>query len=487
MGAVSKLRMVSCVDGDEGGNELMVEGGSIGAVRPASRGVGTTVEVSDLFYNTPVRRRHLKSESAELRQISQLLQAYALARPDVHFSFKVEGRITLDIPTADDLHGRMGQVFGMDRLRRMVPILIEADDLSLEGFLGAPENSRVRSGHQMFLINGRWVNSFLLRTAVREAYGDLIPQSRHPEAVLHLRLAPEEVDVNVHPTKREVRLLRERMLYPRLIALLREQVEGRFPTLNLRQRPEEPDRDPGRSQIPMGLYLSRPAPGGDGRVAEKSNPPALQVFPFPGNEEKVSEDTEEGDDLAPAMASMWQVHETYILAAIEGGILIIDQHAAHERVLFEQAMGRLLGDPATSQELLFPLVVDLTHDELAVLLEINTTLEKLGFHLELFGGTSVLVHAIPTGFREWRHGALMKDVLDHYTDLQTGTDVQERVARSVACQGAVKAGQKLSLEEMNSLVDQLFATEKPQGDPHGRPVFLRMELDELHRRFGRSS
>jgi DNA mismatch repair protein MutL len=135
---------------------------------------------------------------------------------------------------------------------------------------------------------------------------------------------------------------------------------------------------------------------------------------------------------------------------------------------------------------LFPQVVELTHDELSILLEVTAILEKLGFHLELFGGTSVLVHAIPAGLRAWRHGALLRDVLDHYTDLPTALDVQERVARSVACQGAVKAGQKLSLEEMNTLVDQLFATEKPQGDPHGRPVFLRVELSELNRRFGRS-
>jgi DNA mismatch repair protein MutL len=186
------------------------------------------------------------------------------------------------------------------------------------------------------------------------------------------------------------------------------------------------------------------------------------------------------------MASMWQLHETYILAAIGGGLLIVDQHAAHERVLYERALRRLTGEPATSQELLFPLVVEFTHDEFSVLLEMYSTLEALGFHLERFGGTTVLVHAVPAGLREWRHGGLLRDVLDHFSDLPTSLDVQERVARSVACQGAVKAGQRLSLEEMNALVDQLFATEKPEGDPHGRPVYLRVGIEELHRRFGRS-
>jgi DNA mismatch repair protein MutL len=209
------------------------------------------------------------------------------------------------------------------------------------------------------------------------------------------------------------------------------------------------------------------------------------VLPFPGVEPAAA-DASGDEETEPAMASMWQVHETYIMASITGGVLVIDQHAAHERVLYEQSLGRLRGETVASQELLFPLVVELTADEFAVLLEANTTLEKLGFHLELIETNTVLVHAIPAGLREWRHGALLRDVLDHYTDLPTSLDVQERVARSVACQGAVKAGHKLTLEEMNSLVDQLFATDKPQGDPHGRPVFLKMELEELHRRFGRS-
>jgi DNA mismatch repair protein MutL len=484
VGAVSRMRITSCVPEAGEGGEVRVDGGAIHAVIPAGRAPGTTVEVDDLFFNTPARRKYLKSPSAELRHASQLLQACALAYPEVHFSLSVDGRASLDLPGMPDLHSRVGQVWGRERADGMVPVLHATDDLALEGFLGAPEDSRVRSGHQIFLINRRWVSSVLLRTVVREAYGDLIPPSRHPEAVLHLRIAPEEVDVNVHPTKREVRLLRERMLYPRLIAVVRECVEGRFPALRVR-RPDDdaPGAGSPDAQVPMGLYLSRPRRE-RGRAADGRRPPA-EVLPFPGGAGASPPPLREEAE-PPAMADMWQIHETYILAAIQKGILIIDQHAAHERVLYEQALRRLRGESRASQELLFPMVVELSHDEFSVLLEVKAVLETLGFHLELFGETTVRVHAIPAGLREWRHGALLKDVLDHYTDLPTSTDITERVARSVACHGAVKAGQTLSLEEMNALVDQLFATEKPQGDPHGRPVFLRMDLDELHRRFGRS-
>jgi DNA mismatch repair protein MutL len=483
IGAVSRLALVSRSAGAESGARVTVEGGAVSAVLPAARAPGTTVEVRDLFYNTPARRKFLRSLSAELRQISQLLQSYALSRPHVHFSLGVEGRVSLEFPSVEDFPARARQVLGADRLSRMIPILIEEPDLALEGFLGAPEDSRIRSGHQIFLLNGRWVGSPLLRTATREAYGDLIPPSRHPEAVLQLHLPPKDVDVNVHPTKREVRLVRERELYPRLIGLLRKKVEDRFPSLRLRPdagAPGETTRRP-TSYHPVGAGAF-----GNARVAEGESSDLLPgILPFPGLPVTGTEPAAE-DEAAPAMASMWQAHSTYIFASILGAVLIIDQHAAHERVLYEQALARLRGEKAVSQELLFPQVVELTHDEVSILLEVSATLEKLGFHLELFGGTSVLVHAIPAGLRAWRHGALLRDVLDHYTELPTALDVQERVAQSVACHGAVKAGQKLSLEEMNTLVDQLFATEKPQGDPHGRPVFLRVELGELHRRFGRS-
>jgi len=486
IGAVARLRIVSRSAEESMGAEITVEDGRIAAPEPAARAAGTTVEVRDLFFNTPARRKYVKSDAAELRFISQLLQAYALARPEVAFLLALDGKTSLNLPAAGDLHARLGQVLGRERLARMVPVLEEAPDLALEGFLGAPEDSRARGTHQTFLLNGRWIMSPLLKVAVREAYGDLIPPSRHPEAILHLRLPPEEVDVNVHPTKREVRLLRERELYPRLIRLLKDRVEGHFPSLKLGGGTAEPAPPPDAGQRRIRFPAAPPAFGGASRVREGSAEGPPRVVPFPPEASRDFARVEPDEEIEPVLANLWQLHKTYILGAIEGALLIIDQHAAHERVLFEQAVLRLEGTPAQSQELLFPLTVELTHDEFSLLLESHSVLEKLGFHLEVFGGTTVLVHAIPTGLHEWRHGALLRDVLDHVAELPTSMDVTERVARAVACQGAVKAGQKLTLEEMNGLVDQLFATDKPQGDPHGRPVFLRVPLGELHRRFGRS-
>ncbi len=487
IGAVSRLRIVSRSAEESMGAEITVEDGRIAAPGPAARAAGTTVEVRDLFFNTPARRKFMKSDASELRYISQLLQAYALARPETAFFLVLDGKTSLNLPAAEDLHARLGQILGRERLARMVPVLEEGPGLALEGFLGAPEDSRARGTRQTFLVNDRWIMSPLLKVAVREAYGDLIPPSRHPEAILHLRLPPEEVDVNVHPTKREVRLLRERELYPRLIRLLKDRVENHFPSLKLGAGTAAPPAGPEPGQRSLRFPAAPADFGGASRVGEPRDAEPPRIVPFPSGASRDFAPAEpEEDEAAPVLANLWQLHKTYVLGAIEGALLVIDQHAAHERVLFEQAMLRLEGAPAASQELLFPLTVDLTHDEFSLLLESHSVLEKLGFHLEVFGGTTVLVHAIPAGLREWRHGALLRDVLDHVTELPTSMDVTERVARAVACQGAVKAGQKLSLEEMNVLVNQLFATDKPQGDPHGRPVFLRVPLTDLHRRFGRS-
>ena len=479
--AVSRVVVTSRVAGEDVGARLVVEEGGIGSPEPAPRDTGTTVEVRDVFFNTPARRKYLKSTQAELRACSQLVQAYAFAYPETQFRYLVDGKRIADWPSAADRHERLTQVLGASRVKRLIPVDIESKDLALEGFLGPPEDSRARSAHQVFFVNGRWVQSPLLRQVVRMSYGDLIPPGRHPEAFLMLRLPADRVDVNVHPTKREVRLQDERQLYPRLISALQPFVEDRFPGLRM-DRAETPDAlpfpDVAASDAPpqLTLYGTPPvAPARPDRVADADQPPG-EVLAFP---------TGEPEEPA-ALADLWQLHDTYILARVKEGLLIIDQHAAHERVLYEEAMRRLQGENPVSQELLFPTVVELAPDEFSVLLESHSTLEKFGFHLETFGGTSVLVHAIPAGVREWRHGALLRDILDHFADLPGQMDVWEKVARSVACHGAVKAGQALTLREMNELVDQLFATQKPQGDPHGRPVFLRMDLAELHRRFGRS-
>lgn len=496
--AVSRIAVLTST-GEGAGTRLVAEGGTIVEVDAAGRGRGTTVEVRDLFFNTPARRKFQRAASTELQMVARTLQSYALARPDLHLVYAVDGREILNLPPAASLGERMSAIYGPERTGRMIPVDHGDSLLRLAGFLGAPEDSRARSDQQTFFINGRWVSNPLLRQAVRQAYGNLIPFDRHPFAVLAVEIDPTRVDVNVHPTKREVRFSNDRDLFPALVTGLKRVVEGHVPGF-------VPARGARPADWPEAPSAAEEPPTGDSAL-EVAVRDVADLFGGPGDGEApagardagrdlprivafspgASLDAGEGGETAePARADLWQLHRTYILAATRGGLLIIDQHAAHERILFEESILRLRGARAASQELLFPRVVDLTAEEFHRLLDIQPVLERLGFHLELFGGTTVVVHGIPAGLTRWHDGALLHEMIALYGDLPGGPPVEERVARSYACRAAVKAGEPLDPPEMNELVDRLFATTLPQGDPHGRPTYLRIAIEDLHRRFGRS-
>jgi DNA mismatch repair protein MutL len=512
--AVSRLTIVSASqDGD--GVEMVAEAGHIQSIRPAGRARGTTIEVRDLFFNTPVRRRFQRTATTELQQAARLIQSYALSRRDVHLKWIVDGREILNLPPAGSLTERMTALFGRERVARMIPVEGRNDVAAIEGFLGAPEDSRARGDQQTFFVNGRLVTNPVLRQAVRQAYGNLIPYERHPFVVLSVELDPARVDVNIHPTKKEVRFSNDRDLFPALVSLIGPAVKRHVP----RFRPG--DAGDGLAVNDMASLFGGgnaggasgdssaeasfvyDAPSGDDSRAGATGPAGTTgpggatvlgaapgvptILPFAGSVTGGAAFKDQSEAGEAVLADLWQLHRSYILASIRGGLLVIDQHAAHERVLFEEAILRIRSGRPATQELLFPQVVPLTAEEFHVLLDVQPTLEKFGFHIELFGGTTVVVHGIPAGLTRWRQGDLLHDLIAMYDDQPTGAPLEERVARSYACRAAVKAGEPLTPVEMNELIDRLFATTLPQGDPHGRPTFLRMSIDDIHRRFGRSS
>ena len=531
--AVSRLTLTSSTGPGEG-MRLEAEGGEVRSIGAEGRARGTTVEVRDIFFNTPARRKFQRAASTELQHLAKTLQAFALIRPDVHFVYRVDSREILNLPAAAGMGERMTSVYGRERAGRMLPIDVREPLVRLLGFLGAPEDSRVRSDQQTFFINGRWVQSPLLRSALKQAYGNLIPSERHPFAVLAAEVDPIRVDVNVHPTKREVRFSNERDLFPALVGGLKRVVIGHVPVW----RPAEPrgpgyrteeDRAPGPE--PMRLFDSPFAPlprDAEDRPIDAPFDPHAPGYPGAPRDPESPHDPGAATDVRPRIyplsafrtlytgegvardgrpmtggeagvageppgetytADLWQLHRTYIMASIKGGLLIIDQHAAHERVLFEETLLRLRAGRAAGQQLLFPKVLELTAEEFHTLLDLVPALEKIGFDIATFGGTAVQVQCIPAGLARWRDGELLRDLIAYYAELAaggSGPSLEEKVARAYACRSAVKAGEPLTLLEMNELVDRLFATTLPQGDPHGRPTFLRVSIDELHRRFGRS-
>jgi DNA mismatch repair protein MutL len=476
--AVSRLRVTSRPADAEAAAFVATEGGTLLERGAAARAPGTTIEVADLFFNTPARRKFLTSPTGELRAALRLLEAYALAFPQVAFRLLVDGKQRLEWPavTGAGLAGRRDRaaaLWGARHSTQLLEVETERDGVRLEALLGLPEHARATREGQIYIVNGRWIQSPMLGAALRQAYGNLLPAGRFPAATLWLAIPPARVDVNVHPTKREVRFADEERIFALVVAGCARPLSQIAPPFTVvpggtAEREAYPAwAERVREGPPEQTYLGLEAPGAAVGPAAAGAPAAPPIAVEP---------------------DLWQLHRTYVLAPVRGGLVIIDQHAAHERILYEEALARLEGEVSTSQQLLFPTLVDLTNDQFELLLELGPYLRQLGWDLSLLGPPTVVIQGVPSGLHHERPGQLLQDVLDGMSE-STGRaateDLSHRLAASWACHAATRAGDTLSQEEMHSLVDRLFATSRPHGDPHGRVTYVRLDLDELHRRFGR--
>lgn len=482
--AVSRMRLTSRPVGADAAAFVQVEAGQVLERGAAARAPGTTVEVRDLFFNTPARRKFLHSSGGELRASTRMLESYALARPGTAFRLVVDDRERFDWGIATTRRERAAQVWGARHAEQLLEASGERAGMRVYVLLGLPEHARATREGQVFLVNGRWVQSPALSQALRQAYGNLLPGGRFPTAVVWLDVPAERLDVNVHPTKREVRFADDDAVFSLVAASCAKPLATIHPPFTVVSggRGADPlpvwaervnEKPVDESQLGLGLSVP-PAPP----VADAATPSAGPAAATGAGAAAA------GD----ADAQFWQLHRTYILAPVRGGLVIVDQHAAHERILYEEARARLVGQQGASQGLLFPVLVDLTRGQFELLLEAGPYLRQLGWDLSPLGPPTVVIQGVPSGLKLERPGAVLQDILD---GLGEGTpagqeDIVERVARSAACHSAVRAGDALSREDMRALVDRLFATSRPHGDPHGRPTFVRMDLDELHRRFGRS-
>jgi DNA mismatch repair protein MutL len=479
--AVSRLRVTSRAAGAEAAAFVAVEGGAVRERGAAARAPGTTVEVADLFFNTPARRKFLTSPTGELRAALRLLEAYALAAPHVAFRLLVDGKQRLEWPAVAGTglaarRDRAAALWGARHATQLLEVQSEREGIRLEALLGLPEHARATREGQIYVVNGRWIQSPMLGAALRQAYGNLLPPGRFPAATLWLSIPPARVDVNVHPTKREVRFADEDRVFAAVAAgCARPLAQIAPPFTVVPGGAAGPEAYPAwaervREGPPEQTYLGLEAPP----AAPGAVPPRATAGPAPS---------------AAAEPELWQLHRTYVLAPVRGGLVIIDQHAAHERILYEEALARLQGEVGTSQQLLFPTLVDLTNDQFELLLELGPQLRQLGWDLSLLGPPTVVIQGVPSGLHHERPGQLLQDVLDGVSESSgraPSEDLAHRLAASWACHAATRAGDPLGQEEMRSLVDRLFATSRPHGDPHGRVTYVRLELDELHRRFGRA-
>ncbi len=482
--AVSRLRITSRAAGAEGASFVAVEGGTATERGASARASGTTIEVRDLFFNTPARRKFLNAPAGELRSALRMVECYALAFPEVAFRFVVDGRERIDWPAAATRRDRAASIWGARHAEQLIEARGERDGLVLEALLGLPEHARATREGQVFLINRRWVQSPMLGQALRQAYGNLLPGGRFPAATLWITVPADRLDVNVHPTKREVRFADDRAVFSLIAGVCAQPLAGLHPPFTVvhggsaeprwaeQVREIEPQGSLGFDPPARNTTAADSSLPANGHAVENSPRSVIAAVPDADYERE-----------------LWQLHRTYILAPVRGGLVIIDQHAAHERILYEAARARLEGARGTSQQLLFPALVDLTRSQFDLVMELGPWLQQLGWNLSLLGPPTVVIHGMPADVKREDPGTFLQDILDGVSEDSSRTpqeDVAEHLARSYACHAAVKAGDTLSQAEMRGLVDRLFATSRPHGDPHGRVTFVRLDLDELHRRFGRT-
>ena len=468
IGSVARMSIITQTENADTAVRTDIENGEIRDVRKAASKRGTTVTVKDLFASVPARRKFLKSPSTELRQIIAVFRRMALAHPEVEFTLFVNDEKTMDLRNTD-LDHRVRHVLGEDKYRMILPLKKKYDALEIYGYVSIPGEFRKTRDDQFFFLNRRYIVNRSLMHAVLSAYGPRLGKREYPSYLIYLQMNPERYDVNVHPTKIEVRFADERFIHD---ALHRAVVDA------LRTRQSVPDFHLIRRKDETSFYRRpvRQNPADHGQLSLEVQQPSSEA----------SEERKPGDDVGSDVSHFWQIHNRYILSQIKSGLTIIDQHAAHERILYEKALWSREIRGSASQQLLFPQTIQLIPEDMIILTEILSHLEKIGFGIRQFGGNTVIVDSIPVELRSGQETEVVREILDEYKENRTKSEnTWHAVAASYACKAAIKSGDSLSQQEMANLFDQLFATKDPYFCPHGRPIVVNLTLDEIDKRFGR--
>lgn len=475
--SVAKVRAISTVDGSEEGNELVIMDGKIEEPVPASIQRGTSIAVSDLFFSVPARRKFLKSPRVEFKHIIQTVRRFSLSYPQLSFRLVSDNREILNLQP-ETIEERIAKVFDPTYRNNILPVDYEKEPFHVHGFVGNLNLVRKRRGEQFLFLNGRYIVDTLMNSAIYSAYQSLISRGEFPFFVVNLDMPCDHVDVNVHPVKIEVRFRDEWRVYHVLKSAVTDAISdilGTIPDFSFPSRGREPVQPGQQGGKQETKSFSAPGSISQGRTVERAKEYVKTFASRVSDEERMN------------LENIWQVHGKYIVSEIRSGLVIIDQHVAHERVLFEQAMAAMEGSAIPSQSLLFPQVVELPPDDYAVLLELLSYLEKIGFRMKEFGKNTVLIEGVPSEMGWGNEKTILKEIIDDYqAHHREYASYREGIAASFSCQAAVKAGDKLSKEEMQTLVDRLFATKHPYYCPHGRPIIVNLSLDELDRRFERS-
>ena len=513
--AVSRLSLKTRVGNESSvlaGTEVLIQGGTVRSVKPIPWDSGTEVTVRDIFFNVPARRKFLKSNETELAHITRLVTHYALAYPEVRCKLESEGRTLLDVVSVSTTRDRVFQLFGEQFLANLVELEGSAGNISVRGLVSKPHEQRTNPYSQFFYVNRRMVRDKVITSALRQAYRNVIPASAYPVALLFLELPFDEVDVNAHPAKIEIRFRQQGVVHD----LVRDTIQralvgvhaipayeyrgmtlpaggwdqpgretsaaaytGTAPQLGLTMPPRESELFQRAFSYPFREVPSTMPLHGLDHQALKLRPDLLVGSPL--EEEKIVFDS-------GRIRILGQMQESYIIACDSEGLLIVDQHVAHERVLYEKLAGARLKNAVEAQGLLVPQTIELAPHQLAIVDAVLPELARNGFQVEHFGGSAVLVRTVPALARNSDCEKLLNEIIDGLEAEDRTVDmdrVRDRIAVSTACHAAIKVNMALSAEKMQWLLDELGRTRIPTNCPHGRPVILRFSLYEIERNFGR--
>ena len=496
LGAVGRLTITSRMAGQDAAM-IAVAGGVMEPVRPAALNAGTTVELRDLFYATPARLKFLRTDRAEAQAINDVIKRLAMAEPFVSFTLRdMTGGDARQVFRADAesgdlfdaLHGRLARILGAEFAENALKIDALREGLHLTGYAALPTYSRGSSVAQYLFVNGRPVRDKMLYGALRAAYMDFLSRDRHPAAVLFIDCDPMLVDVNVHPAKSEVRFRDPGLARGLIVSGLRHALAGAGhrasttvagATLGA-MRPE--------ASAPRVYQMDRPSPGAL-RAAQDWQAPGFAETSASFSARVEPEPVVEAADDLPLGAARAQVHENYLIAQTADGIVIVDQHAAHERLVYEKLKQQMAENGVAAQALLIPEIVELSEGDAARLLEVADDLTRLGLTIEPFGGGAVAVRETPAILGAVNARAMLLDILDELADQGDSQSVQARieaVLSRVACRGSIRSGRRMQADEMNALLREMEATPHSGQCNHGRPTYVELKLADIERLFGRT-
>ena len=518
--AVAQVEMRTRRQTDELGARLVIEDSEVKAQEACQCSNGTAISVKNLFYNVPARRNFLKSNTVEMRHIMDEFQRIAMANPDIFFSLHHNNAEVFHLP-ASNLRQRLIGLFGTAANKKLVPVSEETEIMKLWGFIGKPEFAKKTRGEQYFFVNNRFIKSSYLNHAISSAYEDLLPADSYPLYVIFIDIDPARIDINVHPTKQEIKFEDERLVYNYLKVAVRHSL-GQYsimPALDFDSntnfartpRPVSPvkQKDTVRSASSQNsgpaagsgptprqqraenlkhwesLYEGLDEADGKEEVAPAA-PPQTQPLTLESNwneEEALSGELHTGSE--PPRKEPYQVHGSYIVSQIKSGVFPLDQQAAHERILYERYLDLLRQQKGSTQQQLFPRTLTLSPMDAALLREIIEPINLLGFDLQEFGANTFVINGVPAELAGKKdETAIIESLLEQYKgNLELKLGVQENIARSMARSAATKRGQLLTPQEMQTLIDKLFACEAPYKSPTGRNCFITFDLEDLAKRF----